>query len=177
MAIAVAFSTCKQAFTTLDRAVQPELALPKEPPTPALDHICNRYLRTTPEAICGSVAAAAHPTRCFFVDATLWTTPALAPTAVVPTLPASAAAECGYQQLELGDEEQLARYPVLQAMRSGISLDAESYTKGSYHTVPIVPGAPVPWNPDSPELSRHSASSAPWLQAARRGKRRRRRTP
>ena len=64
----------------------------------------------------------------------------MAPTAVVPTLPEKRGAPCGYQQLELGDEEQLARYPVLQAIRSGIKLDSESYTRGSFQTVPILPG-------------------------------------
>jgi hypothetical protein len=120
--------------------MQPDVILEEEPSTPALDYISERYSHNSPEAICGPVHKTAHPTRCFFLDASLWTTPALAPTAVVPTLPVSNTEECGFQQLELGDEEQLARYPVLQAMRSGISLDAESYTKGSYHTLPIVPG-------------------------------------
>lgn len=87
---------------------------------------------------------AAYPTRCFFVDTTLWTEPALAPTAVIPKLPESRGAACGYEQLELGDEEQLARYPVLQAIRSGIKLDTESYTRGNYQTVPIVPGECMP---------------------------------
>ena len=74
------------------------------------------------------------------MDTTLWTEPALAPTAVVPKLPEKRNASCGFEQLELGDEDQLARYPVLQAIRSGIKLDTESYTRGNYQTVPIVPG-------------------------------------
>lgn len=78
------------------------------------------------------------------MDTTLWTEPALAPTAVIPKLPEKRGASCGYEQLELGDEEQLARYPVLQAIRSGMKLDTESYSRGNYQTVPIVPGKPLP---------------------------------
>jgi hypothetical protein len=120
--------------------IQPELALEEDPSKAALDYLQKKYLDLTPESLCGPPHKIAHPNRCFFVDATLWTAPALAPTAVVPTLPHTSNAECGFQQLELGDEEQPARYPVVQAIRSGISLDTETYTRGSYHTVPIVPG-------------------------------------
>jgi hypothetical protein len=108
----------------------------------ALAYLSAKHLDVSPAFLCGPPHRAAHPARCFFVDPTLWTTPALAPTAVVPTLPESSAAESGFKQLELGDEEVIARYPVLQAVRSGISLDAQSYTRGSHTTIPIVPGAP-----------------------------------
>jgi hypothetical protein len=122
-------------------ALQPDLVLEDDPAGAPLRHLVARHLDRSPAALCGPPHKAAHPNRCFFIDSTLWTTPALAPTALVPTLPEMASGECGFKQLELGDEEQLARYPVLQAIRSGISLDAEAYTRGSYHTLPVVPGA------------------------------------
>ena len=121
--------------------MQTDLELEEDPATAPLRLLTAKHLDTSPAALCGPPHKVAHPNRCFFIDSTLWTAPALAPTAVVPTLPETSAGECGFRQLELGDEEQLARYPVLQALRSGISLDSESYTRGSYHTVPVVPGA------------------------------------
>jgi hypothetical protein len=121
--------------------MQPPLPLPVEVTQAAQKHLERRYLTLTPEQVAGPTHQAAYLTRCIFIDTPLWEEPAMAPTAVVPTLPEKRGAPCGYQQLELGDEEQLARYPVLQAIRSGIKLDSESYTRGSYQTVPIVPGA------------------------------------
>jgi hypothetical protein len=120
--------------------VQPEIALKDDPAQAPLQHLLERHADTSPASLCGPPHKTAHPNRCFFVDTTLWTAPALAPTALVPTLPDTSTAECGFKQLELGDEEVLAQYPVLQAIRSGVSLDSEAYTRGSYHTLPVVPG-------------------------------------
>lgn len=124
--------------------MQPPLPHSKDVTTAASQYLRNEYVSLRADRVCGPVHRAAYPTRCFFVDTTLWTEPALAPTAVIPKLPEKRDAGCGYEQLELGDEEQLARYPVLQAIRSGMKLDTESYTRGNYQTVPIVPGMPLP---------------------------------
>lgn len=133
------YSNCTD--TQVGVQLQPPLPLDENVRQAAQKHLEQRYLELTPEQVSGPTHKAGHITRSIFINTSLWNEPAMAPTAVVPTLPEKRGAECGYQQLELGDEEQLARYPVLQAIRSGIKLDAESYTRGSYQTVPIVPGA------------------------------------
>ena len=123
--------------------VQPDVPLPTNPSQAPADYLVGKYADTSPASFCGPPQQTAHPNRCFFVDSTLWTEPSLPPTAVVPTLPQTSDGKAGFKEIDLDEEHELAKHPVLQALRAGVSLDAEAYTRGSYHTNPVVPGADV----------------------------------